>query len=118
MSIRTEVGVVAVLVLASASTPAKAQATNDVRCLMASNLFAKGAQDPKARKFAESAKFFYLGRISGRLTEQQVRVQMLAQKKTITPANVGNVMTACARQMQSGAAMVDRVGKRLGTQRN
>jgi hypothetical protein len=118
MKIRTHVGVIAALVFVSASTPAAAQAMSDVRCLMASNLFAKGARDPKARKFAESAKYFYLGRISSRLSEQQVRVQMLAQKKTITPANAGNVMTACARQMQSGAAMVERVGKQLGTQRN
>jgi hypothetical protein len=113
MKIRIEGRIIAALVLVSASTPAAAQATNDVRCLMASNLFAKGATDPKARRFAESAKFFYLGRISGRLNEQQVRAQMLAQQKTITPANAGNVMTACARQMQSGAAMVERVGKQL-----
>jgi hypothetical protein len=101
----------------SVGAPAAAQATNDVRCLMASNLFSKAAKDPKARQLAETGKYFYLGRVSGRFTEQQLRVQMQAQTKTITQANAGNVMSACTRQMQTGAAMVERVGKQLATRK-
>lgn len=96
-------------------TPAAAQPTTDVKCLMASNLFSKAAKDPKARTVAEAAKYFYLGRVSGRLNEQQLRAQMQVQAKTITKANAGNVMNACTRQMQSGAAMIERVGKQLAT---
>ena len=99
----------------SIGAPAAAQATADVKCLMASNLFSKAAKDPKARTVAEAAKFFYLGRVSGRLNEQQIRVQMQVQSKTITQANAGNVMNACTRQMQSCAAMIERVGKQLAT---
>jgi len=97
------------------STSAAAQATNDVKCLMASNLFSKAAKDPKARTLAEAGKYFYLGRVTARLNEQQLRAQMVAQTKTITQANAGNVMNACAKQMESGAAMVERVGKQLAT---
>ena len=96
-----------------AGAPADAQATNDVKCLMASNLFSKAAKDPKARALGDAGKYFYLGRITGRLTEQQVRAQMIAQTKAITAANAGSVMTACAKQMEGGAAMVERVGKQL-----
>ena len=99
----------------SINAPAVAQQANDVRCLMASNLFSKAAKDPKARQLAEAGKYFYLGRVSGRFTEQQLRVQMQTQTKSITQANDGNVMTACTRQMQSGAAMIERVGKQLAT---
>ena len=109
-------GVAAVLALTT-SAPAAAQATNDVKCLMASNLFSKAAKDPKARTVAEAAKFFYLGRLSGRINEPQLRAQMQAQAKTITQANAGNVMNACTRQMQSGAAMIERVGKQLATRK-
>ena len=100
-----------------AGTPATAQSTNDLRCLMASNLFSKAAKESKARQVAEAAKYFYLGRVSGRFTEQQLRVQMQAQTKTITQANAGDVMSACTRQMQSGAAMIERVGKQLATRK-
>ena len=113
MRIRRMASLAAVALLTSA--PAAAQATNDVKCLMASNLFSKAAKDPKARTVAEAAKFFYLGRLSGRISEQQLRAQMQAQAKTITKANAGNVMNACTRQMQSGAAMIERVGKQLAT---
>lgn len=99
------------------SAPATAQANNDVRCLMASNLFSRAAKDPKARTVAEAGKYFYLGRISGRLSEQQVRAQMQAESKTLTAKSAGNVMNACLRQMQSGAAMVQRVGKQLTPQK-
>ena len=99
------------------SAPASAQAVSDVRCLMASNLFSKAAKDPNARKLAEAGKYFYLGRIAGRLNEQQVRTQMVAETKSLTAANAGNVMNVCAKQMESGAAMVERVGKQLATKK-
>ena len=114
MRVRFSLRVIGGLVFAMAlAGPANAQASNDVRCLLASNLFANAAKEPNVRKLAEAGKYFYLGRIYGRLNEQQFRAQMLAEKKTLTPANATNVMTACAKQMQSGAAMVERVGKQL-----
>jgi hypothetical protein len=118
MGMRSTIRLAAGLTLAiAASAPAAAQAASDVRCLMASNLFAAAAKDPKARKLAEAGKYFFLGRVSGQLNEQQVRAQMLAQAKTITPANAAKVMQSCARQMQTGAAMVDRVGKQLAARK-
>ena len=120
MRIRRTTRLIAGLMLATAAaTPAlgQGQATNDVRCLMASNLFAKASKDPKARKVADASKLFYLGRVTARLSEQQVRAQIVAQTKTITRANAGNVMNACARRMQSGAAMVERVGKQLAARK-
>ena len=118
MLFRSELRLIAGLMLAMAlSGPAAAQATNDVRCLLASNLFSKAAKEPDARKLAEAGKYFYLGRIYGRLNEQQIRAQMTAEKKTLTPANATSVMAACAKQMQNGAQMVERVGRQLAPQK-
>ena len=118
MSIRQTIRLVAGMTLAIAAVgPAAAQTASDVRCLMASNLFAAAAKDPKARKLAEAGKYFFLGRVSGRLNEPQLRAQMQAQAKAITRTNAASVMNGCARQMQTGAAMVDRVGKQLATRK-
>ena len=86
----------------SAGTPAAAQATSDVKCLMASNLFSKAAKDPKARTVAEAAKFFYLGRLSGRISEQQLSAQMQAQAKAITKANAAGIPVIAIFSAASG----------------
>lgn len=97
----------------SASTPASAQPTNDLKCLLASNLYSIAAKDEKMRKLAEANKYYYLGRVSTHLNEQQIRGQMQAQGKTITQANAGSVMQACVGQMRKAAATIERVGKQM-----
>lgn len=103
----------AVTVAIFAAGPASAQANNDVRCLLASNLFAKAAKDPKARTAAEASKLYYLGRIHGRLNPAQLKAELLAQQKAITPKTAGNVMNGCARQMDSGIKLVQSVTQQL-----
>ncbi len=95
------------------AAPSSAQATGDVGCLLASNLFSRAGKDEQVRKLAEANKYSYLGRVSARLTEQQIRSQMIAGSKTISPANVGKVMDACNKQMRSAAAEVEAVGKQI-----
>ena len=99
------VGVITVA-LTSFASPAQAQTASDVRCLLASNLFAKSAKEPKTRLAAEASKFFYIGRIHGRMNVSQLRAQMVAQKKAITTTNAGPIMNSCARQMEAGVKMV------------
>lgn len=95
------------------ATPAQAQANNDVRCLLASNLFAKAAKEPKARTAAEAGKLYYLGRIHGRLSPEQLKAQLVSQQKTITQKNAGDVMNGCARQMDNGIKMIQSVTQQL-----
>lgn len=96
-----------------AAAPASAQAGGDVKCLLASNLFAKAAKDPKTRTAAEASKLYYLGRIHVRLNAAQLKAEMIAQQKTISPKNAGVVMNACARQMESGIKMVQGVTQQI-----
>jgi hypothetical protein len=108
---RTRSVVAALLLLAG--SPVQAQAVNDVRCLLASNLFSMAGKEDKTRKLADSNKFFYLGRVSARLSEQQIRTQMIAEGKMITAANAGKVMDACAGQMRNAANEVEAIGKQV-----
>jgi hypothetical protein len=94
--------------LAAASAPAAAQSA-DVKCLLVSNLYSKAATDAKARQLAEAAKYFYLGRVHGRFSGAQLKAQMAALQKTITPANAGQTMNGCTRSMQIAATAVQRV---------
>ncbi len=99
--------------LGALGSPARAQVGNDVKCLLASNLFAHSAKDPKVRVSAEASKFFYLGRVYGRLDATQLKAQMLAQQKSITKNNAGQTMNGCARQMEAGVKMVQAVTQEL-----
>ena len=101
------------IALSACGSSAQAQAGNDVQCLLASNLFAKASKGPKARAAAEASKFFYLGRVYGRLNAAQLRTQMLAQQKLITPGNASSIMNSCARQVDAAAKMVQAVTQEL-----
>ena len=104
-------------VLASAllcGTAANAQSTSeDVRCLLASNVFAKAEKDPGKQKTAVAAHFFYLGRIDGKLTPAQLKAEFLAQGKTLDPASLGTTMTACAVRLRDRSAAVETIGASL-----
>ena len=93
----------------SMSTPSFAQSPDDVRCLMLSNVFAKVSSaggdnnHAEAQKAAQSAALFYLGKIDGRWSEEQLRAAQIQQRKTITSANAGAGMQRCMQQMQASA---------------
>lgn len=99
--------------LALAAAPAAAQSPGeDVRCLLASNIFAQQEKDPAKKQVATYASFFYLGRV-GTLTEAQLRTLIPAQARVITPANAGPEMTACARRMQQAGTAVQALSQQL-----
>lgn len=109
------VGIAAALVLSG--TPAHAQDVNDVRCLIASNMFVTGAKEEKAKRAADAAKYFYLGRIAGRLSAGQLEAELVAQQKTITTKNASSVMGACFEALQRSAKVVESAGKQIGSQK-
>jgi len=95
------------------ATPAHAQAGNDVRCLMASNLYAKASKDQKQKLAAEATRLYFVGRIHGRLNATQLKAELLAQQKTINPKNAGDVMNGCARQMEAGMKLIQTTSQQL-----
>ena len=108
MSIRASVCLLATALLLASSTPASAQSA-DVKCLLVSNLFSKASKEAKARQVAEITKYYYLGRVYGRLSDAQLKAQMMALQKTVTPANAGPTMNGCTRAMQAATTAIQRV---------
>ena len=85
--------------LAFSAAPASAQSSNDVRCLLVSNFFAKVSKDEKGRRRAENASYFYLGRSAGRFNDAQLKAALDAEQRSLKSSNAGPVMAACAQYM-------------------
>jgi hypothetical protein len=95
-----------------AVTPAIAQdpAVNPAKCFLVANVFAKAGSD-KEKPAARDAAIFYLARLSG--SSSQVEAQLAAQLKTITNANNGQIMSACAKAMSVRTQEIDAAQKAL-----
>ena len=100
---------------AMAAPPASAQAVNDVRCLLVSNLFARAAKDPKAKAVAEASKYYYLGKLQGRVSPAQLKAQAIAQAKTVNAKDAGPFMNACAKQLQTTVQTTEAALKQAAT---
>lgn len=90
---------VALLVLAAPAAAHGQSVSDDVRCLLVSNAFAKGAQQEQARRVAGASAAFYLGRLSGRTDAGAIGSAMRTQPAGINQKNAGPVMNACAARM-------------------
>ena len=102
------------LALAVSGGPAAAQGTDeDVRCLLASNLFTKAEKDPAKRQVALLSAYFYLGRVDARMSGQQIGTALKTQRAAITPQNAGPIMTACAKKLQSAGLAIQTLGKQI-----
>jgi len=114
MKLRIAFGLAAAATVALTGVPAAAQGANeDVKCLLAANLFVKAEKDPTKHQIAVLSSYFYLGRVDGRLSGAQLTAAIKAQAPTITPQAAGPIMTACAKRLQSAAMAVETIGKSL-----
>lgn len=102
------------LVAAALAAQATAQnADQDVRCLMASNTFARVEKDAGKQRAAAESLVFYLGRLDGRVTPAQLKARLLAQGKQLTPATLGPIMDACVRRLGQSQAALQAIGREL-----
>ena len=99
---------------ASLGPPLYAQDTGgDVKCLMASNVFASAATDGKGREAAVRTRFYYLGRVEARLTQAQVKAALAAQGKTFDMAAAATTMNACVQRLDAVARSMQAIGAEL-----
>ena len=102
------------LVASAVGAPSSAQdAASDVKCFMASNVFAKAAPDDKGREAAIRTRFYYLGRVEARLTSAQLKAALAAQGKTFDMANAAATMNACVQRLDASAKAVQAIGMEL-----
>lgn len=104
----------AALLAAAAGAPLSAQdAASDVKCFMASNVFAKAAPDDKGKEAAIRTRFYYLGRVEVRLTPAQLKAALAAQGKSFDMATAATTMNACVERLDASARSVQAIGAEL-----
>lgn len=114
MKTRSTALLIATGLFAFAGAPAAAQdVKTDVRCLIASNVFAKAATDEKVRQVASAAGFYYFGRLDGRLSADQLKAALAAEQGSINAANAGDTMNACARQVTERSKALETLGQQV-----
>ncbi len=96
---------------APAPTPAPPPTTGG--CLLVSNLVAKHATEAKDRDLAQSAFYFFAGRIDERTSPDQLKSAFQQQGRLIKASNVSALMNACLREMQPKLQMIQTVGQQL-----
>ena len=104
---RRIIGIGVALAAMGLAAPVAAQSVDDdVRCLLASNFFAKTEKDPQKKQLAVTAAAFYLGRLDARISNDQLKNMVLAQAKTMTGTSVAPLMNNCAKRLaQKGMAL-------------
>ena len=97
----------AALAASALAAPVAAQSVDDdVRCLLAANVFARGEKDPGKRQLSMAASVFYLGRLDARISNEQLKNAVAAQAKTMPASSLSPIMTTCAKRLiQKGVAI-------------
>jgi len=72
----------AALCLTGMVAPAWAQTPDqDVRCLLASNVFATQEKDATKKQIAQTAALFYMGRLDARLSIAELKSRILTEAR-------------------------------------
>lgn len=94
--------------------PAVAQTPDqDVRCVMAGNVFGATEKDPVRKQLALATSLFFAGRVDARLSPAQMKAAVAVQGKALTTANAPAVMTECARQFQAKERAMRTIGQEV-----
>jgi len=100
----------------SCTSPALAQnLSSDVRCLLLSNFFAKGAKEEAARQAAAQSMIFFAGRLDGHADVKAIAGEMRSQSKMIDPNKAGAEMGGCAARMGQAQKTIQDAAKSLTT---
>lgn len=97
-----------------AAAPAMAQNVDgDVRCFMVSSVFAQMDKDPKRQQVAFAARYYFLGRLDGRLASPQLKEKMTVQGKLLTPKTLGPTMDGCVKQLAAVEQTFTTIGREV-----
>lgn len=101
------------LALALAAPAAAQSVDQDVRCMIASNIFASVEKDPKLKQIAQVSSLYYFGRVDARLNPAQLKAQIISLGKTMNKTTLGPTMTTCARQFGQKQQALAAMGKSM-----
>lgn len=92
------------MILASALLPSPAAAQSideDIRCMVLSNVFAKGAKDAVPREAAANSLLYYLGRVAARVPATELKSRYLAQVGALQGQALDLLMNSCFKQFRA-----------------
>ena len=92
--------------LLAAAGPASAQTAGDIRCIVVSNAFATAAKDENQKKAAESALYFYLGRIGDGMAPTRLKALLDTETKALSDKTAGAEMDKCVTAIQAKIKMM------------
>ncbi|WP_404713242.1 hypothetical protein [Sphingomonas sp. MMS24-J13] len=105
---------IAGLGLVLAAAPVGAQAIDaDIKCMLASDVFARNEKDPGRKQLAVVSGLFFFGRIDGRLAAPQIKAQLLAAQRGIKPTDLPPIMNDCVKRFQSRELALQAIGKSI-----
>lgn len=106
--------IAASLFLIGLAVPASAQGIQeDIRCVLLSGMFAKGAKDEKGKQIARLTGAFYLGRVDGRADAKAITDILRAESKAFDPKTAGPLMDACAAKLGVAQKSMNDLGRTL-----
>ena len=91
----------AICVGGAAATAAAPAADDDVRCLLLSSGYTRLAKDDASRRGPAMTGAFYLGRLSGRLSDAALTTVLRAQGKGLLGKDAEPLMRACVARAQA-----------------
>lgn len=100
--------ITAAALLAPAGT-AVAQSQGDAKCVLVSTAFAKSSKDADSQKAAESAYYYYVGRIGDGMSAAQLKATFDAAAKTLTNENAGPTMDGCVKAIQTKMTLLQSI---------
>jgi hypothetical protein len=104
----------AALTAATLAAPAIAQAAMaDVRCVLVANAFAATEKDEPKKQFATQTAHFFYGRVDARLTPAQLKAQVMAVSKTLTPQNLAPTMNGCVTKLKDRLGVMQQIGREM-----
>lgn len=84
-----------------------------VNCLLASNVFAQRATDPKQKELAQQMLLFYLGRLEPRTSSAQLKSSLKLALDGLKTTSAGPLMNNCLSEFRAKAQMFETAGQEL-----
>ena len=93
-----------------------APATENIRCFLVSNVFAKGAKDARGQQIAAFVRFYNLGQMQAKLSPAEIKDQVIAVSKGIDPKAAAAAMNACAKGLEAADKSIEAIGAQVRQQ--
>jgi NADH/NAD ratio-sensing transcriptional regulator Rex len=108
--------IAAIALLATGTVANAAPATENIRCFLVSNVFAKAAKDAKGQQVAAFVRFYNLGQMQAKLSTAEIKAAVVTVGKTIDQKKAADVMNGCAKALETADRSIEAIGQQVRQQ--